>query len=104
MNYLFSALVLCLAIPANAQTAPASDPHAVHAQHQQSTRPGTSQQGHSGHAGMKSMDHAKMMDDCKRAMAEGKCEEHCKAMMDKRGAAPKATSAQPADPHAGHTN
>ena len=32
---------------------------------------------------MAGVDHAKMMEGCRKAIAEGKCEEHCKAMMRK---------------------
>ncbi len=91
MKTVFGALALLLAVPAAAQTAPATDPHAGHAQHQQ--------QGHAGHAQHGQMDHAKMMADCKKAMAEGKCKEHCQAMMKQQGTAVPA--AKP-DAHAGH--
>lgn len=96
MKIFLGALALAVAFPAAAQTAAASDPHAGHAQH--------GQQGSGGkHDGMDHHDHAKMMDECKKAMAQGKCEEHCKAMMEKHGAATKAP-AQPADAHSGHVH
>ena len=102
MKYFLGALALCLAVPAAAQTGPATDPHAGHAQHQSATPAGAAPQGHAAHRAMAGMDHAKMMDDCKKAMAEDKCEEHCKAMMRKHETANKVSSVQPADPHAGH--
>jgi hypothetical protein len=92
MKTLFGALALILAVPAVAQSVPATNPHAGHTQHKQS------QQG----GGQQTDDHAKMMDDCKKAMADGKCEEHCKAMMEKHAAAAKAATAPEA--HAGHAH
>ena len=92
MKIFIGALALILAVPAAAQTAPAADPHAGHAQHQQNQQGG--QQGH---------DHARMMDECKKAMADGKCKEHCQAMMKPHGAVPAAPAAK-ADGHAGHAH
>ena len=83
MKTFIGALALVLAVPAAAQTAPSTDPHAGHAQHQQ----GGGKQGH---------DHARMMDECKKAMAEGKCKEHCEAMMKQHGAASAAPAKAPA--------
>lgn len=96
MKTVFGALALMLAVPAAAQTAPATDPHAGHAQHQQ-------QQGGGKQAAPAPHDHAKMMEDCRRAMAEGKCKEHCAAMMAKPGDAATAPAAKP-DGHAGHAH
>lgn len=88
MKTLFGALALVLAVPAAAQTAPAADPHAGHAQH---------------HQGGGQHDHAKMMDECKKAMAEGRCKEHCEAMMKQHG--PAAASPPNAQaPHAQHAH
>ena len=94
MKILFGALALALAAPAAAQTAPA-DPHAGHAQHQHGTagQHGTMPAGH---------DHAKMMEDCKKAAAEGKCKEHCEAMMKQHGAS--ASKALKADGHEGQAH
>ena len=92
MKTVIGALALMLAVPAAAQTVPATDPHAGHAQHQ----PAGGQQGDAAHH-----DHAKMMDGCKKAMAEGKCKEHCEAMMKQHGAAAPAAKA---DAHAGHAH
>jgi hypothetical protein len=44
-----------------------------------------------------------MMEDCRRAMAEGKCKEHCAAMMAKPGTAAAAPAAKP-DAHSGHAH
>lgn len=96
MKIFVSALALAIAVPAAAQTAPATNPHAGHAQHGQQQGTG------GGHGGMAGHDHAKMMEECKKALAEGKCEQHCKAMMDKHSA--PAKTAQPADGHAGHAH
>lgn len=52
--------------------------------------------------GVAGNDHAKMMDECKKAMAEAKCPEHCKAMMEKNAVAAKAGDASKA--HAGHAH
>lgn len=93
MKTVIGALALILAVPAAAQTAPSTDPHAGHAQHQ----------GHQQGGGQQGHDHAKMMDDCKKAMAEGKCKEHCEAMMKQHGAAASAPAAK-ADGHAGHAH
>lgn len=94
MKILFGALALALAVPAAAQTAPATDPHAGHSQHQQKGTAG--QHGGMGH------DHAKMMEECKKAAAEGKCKEHCEAMMKQHA---KPASATPkADSHEGHAH
>ena len=92
MKTVIGALALLFAVPAAAQTSPATDPHAGHAQHQQPQQ--GSQQGH---------DHAKMMDGCKKAMAEGKCKEHCEAMMKQHGAA-AAAPAPTADGHVNHAH
>ena len=88
MKTFIGAFALILAVPALGQTAPAIDPHAGHAQHRQVGV----QQGH---------DHAKMMDECKKAMTEGKCKEHCEAMMKRHGA---AAAPAKADGHAGHAH
>ena len=93
MKTAISALALILAVPAAAQTASASDPHAGYNQHQQ--------QGQADHTQHGQKDHAKMMDECKKAMAEGKCKEHCEAMMKQHGAAAPAAKA---DQHAGHAH
>jgi len=89
MKTFIGAFALILAVPALGQTVPASDPHAGHAQHQQS-------------GGQQDHDHAKMMDECKKAMAEGKRKEHCEAMMQQHGAA--AAAPAKADGHAGHAH
>ena len=93
MKTVIGALALILAVPAAAQTAPATDPHAGHAQHQQ--------QGQADHTQHGQMDHAKMMVECKKAMAEGKCKDHCEAMMKQHGAAAPAAKAHQ---HAGHAH
>ena len=100
MKTLFGALALLIAVPAAAQTAPATSPHAGHAQHgQQHGQHG----GTAHHDGMAHQDHAKMMDECKKAMTEGKCKEHCEAMMKQHGAAVAAPAAKP-EAHQGHAH
>ena len=96
MKTVLGAIALILAVPAAAQTAPATDPHAGHAQHQQ-------HQGEGKQGAPAQHDHAKMMDECMKAMAEGKCKEHCQAMMKQHGTA-AATPAAKADGHAGHAH
>ena len=44
-----------------------------------------------------------MMEECKKAMAEGKCKEHCDAMMKQHGAAAAAPAAK-TDELAGHAH
>ena len=95
MKIFLSALALSIAVPAAAQTAPATNPHAGHAQH------GEQQGDHSQHGGMAGHDHAKMMAECMKAMAEGKCKEHCEAMKKQHGAAP---AAQKGAEHEGHAH
>ena len=95
MKTVFGALALILAVPAAAQTAPANDPHAGHAQHQQ-------HQGGGKQGARAQHDHAKMMDHCKKAMAEGTCKEHCQAMVKQHGIA--AAASAKADGHAGHAH
>lgn len=90
MKIVLGALALALAVPAAAQTAPAANPHAGHGQHGQH---GGDMAGH---------DHAKMMEECKKALAAGKCKEHCEAMMKQHGAA--AAPAAKAEAHAGHAH
>ena len=80
MKTVFGALALIFAVPAAAQTGPSSDPHAGHAQHQQH-QSGGKQGAPPQH------DHAKMMAECEKAMADGKCKEHCRRMMQHHGAA-----------------
>ena len=46
MKTIIGALALALSIPAAAQTAPATDPHAGHAQHQAVAQQGQQHQGH----------------------------------------------------------
>ena len=84
---IFGAMALALAVPAAAQTAPATDPHAGHAQHQAA-----------GQQGQKHQDHAQNMEEMHK---------HCQEMMTQhgkmdQGAKPGATSAPPAGGHAGH--
>lgn len=81
------AFALALAVPAAAQTAPAADPHAAHAQHQASAQKGQQHEGH-----------AKNMEDMHK---------HCQEMMKQHGkmdhgAKPGATSAPASGGHAGH--
>ena len=92
MKTVIGALALIFAVPAAAQTSASTDPHAGHAKHQKPQQ--GSQQSH---------DHARMMDGCKKAMAEGKCKEHCEAMMKQHGAA-AARSAAKAEAHEGHAH
>ncbi len=98
MKTVFGALALVLAVPAIAQTAPAADPHAGHAGHAGHAQHGTASQ----HGGMNHADHAKMMEECKKAIAEGKCKEHCEAMMKQHDAA--AAPADKAPGHEGHAH
>jgi len=85
MKMIFGALALALAVPAAAQTAPAAEPQAGHAQHQ----------------GMDHSQHNQGTHDCK---------EHCDKMkqsgskmecMDKEGEAKTSSSASQQD-HQGH--
>ena len=66
MKTLAGALALAFALPATAQTAPAADPHAGHAQHGK-------------------MDHAKMMEKCKDPTASAEMKAHCAEMMKHHG-------------------
>lgn len=102
MKTLIGALALAFAVPAAAQSAPAADPHAGHAQHQQQTANAPAQHG--------GADHARMMEKCKdpNASAEMKahCAEmkaHCAEMMKKHGQH-QAAPAQSQAPHAQHAH
>jgi hypothetical protein len=86
---IFGAFALALAVPAAAQTAPATDPHADHAQHQAAA---------AGQQGQQHQDHAKNMEEMHK---------HCQEMMKHHGkmdhgAKPGATGAPAAGGHAGH--
>ena len=96
MKTVLGALALTLALPALAQTAPATDPHAGHAQHGQHHGAGK-QDAPAQH------DHAKMMIECEKAVAQGKRDKHCEAMMKQHGTAPAAPAAKP-DGHPGHAH
>lgn len=107
MKMLFTAVVMMIASPALAQTAPASGPaeHAAHAGH-------AAQSGHAGQTGAAAADpHAGhdmsggMMDCCKQGAdgtmaccAKMKTEGKKMACCDK----PAASASSGADPHAGH--
>lgn len=100
MKTLFGALALALAVPAAAQSVPAADPHAGHAQHQQ-TASAAAQHG--------KVDHASMMEKCKdpKASAEAKAEcakmmAHCAEMMKQHGQH-QAAPAQFQAPEAQHS-
>ena len=85
---IFGAFALALAVPAAAQTAPATDPHAGHAQHQAAA----------AQKGQQHQDHAKNMEEMHK---------HCQEMMKHHGkmdlgAKPGATSAPATGGHAGH--
>ena len=84
---IFGAFALSLAVPAAAQSAPAADPHAGHAQHQAA-----------GQQSQQHQDHAKKM-----AEMHKHCEEMMKdhAKMD-HGAKPAASNAPASGGHAGH--
>lgn len=98
MKTILGALALVLAAPVSAQTAPAAaNPHAGHAQHHAG---GQQAHGAMNHDAMNHADHSKMMQECQKAMAEGKCKEHCAAMMKQHAATPAAT----ADAHEGHAH
>ena len=78
-TFIFGAFALALAVPAAAQTTPATDPHAGHGQHQAA----------SGQQGQQHQDHAKKMEEMHK---------HCQEMMKHHGkmdhgAKPGATSA-----------
>ena len=84
---IFGAFALAIAVPASAQTAPAADPHAGHAQHQAA-----------GHQGHQHQDHAKHVEEMHK---------HCQEMMKHHGkmdhdAKPAATGAPAASGHSGH--
>lgn len=94
MKILFTALAMIVAAPAAAQTAPAVDPHAGHAQHGQPAKDDHSQHGAAHKDHMKCCEKGadgKMMECCEKAKASGGkmdcCAEH---------------SAKKADAHAGH--
>ena len=84
---IFGAFALALAVPATAQTASATDPHAGHAQHQAA---GQKDQQH--------QDHAKKMEEMHK---------HCQEMMKQHGkmdhgAKPGSANAPASGGHAGH--
>jgi type IV secretory pathway VirB6-like protein len=84
---IFGAFALAFAVPAAAQTTPAADPHAGHAQHQAA-----------GKQGQQHQDHAKQMAEMHK---------HCQEMMKHHGkmdhgARPSAPGAAAAGDHAGH--
>ena len=84
---IFGAFALAIAVPVSAQTAPAADPHAGHAQHQAA-----------GHQGDQHQDHAKHVEEMHK---------HCQEMMKHHGkmdhdAKPAATNAPAANGHSGH--
>ena len=85
---IFGAFALALAVPAAAQTTPAADPHAGHAQHQAAA----------GQQGQQHQDHAKKMEEMHK-----QCQEMMKhhGKMD-HGAKPGAANAPAAGGHAGH--
>lgn len=81
----FGAFALAFAVPAASQTAPATDPHAGHAQHQ-----GAAQQGE------QHQDHGKHMEEMQK---------HCQEMMKHHGKdhGAKSGTTAPADAnHEGH--
>jgi Spy/CpxP family protein refolding chaperone len=85
MKMIFGALALALAVPAAAQTAPATDPHAGHHQQMEMDHSKHQQGMHDG------------MDCCeKMKQSGGKME-----CMDKEG---EAKQAAPASEHEGHTH
>jgi hypothetical protein len=70
MKIILGALALAIAVPSAAQTAPATDPHAGHAQHQQ-------QGNHSQHG-----DHGKMAGEHADCCKEGERKPCCDKMKD----------------------
>ena len=79
MKMLIGAIVLAIAIPAAAQTAPATDPHAGHAEH------------------------GKAKHDCKECCEKMKGKSGKMECMDmKGGAKPASTDASAHEGHAGH--
>lgn len=87
MKMIIGALALALAVPAVAQKAPATDPHAGHAQHQAVAQQG---QQHQGHA--------------KQSMDE--MHKHCQEMMKHHGKehGAKSGTTPAAGGHEGHAN
>lgn len=88
MKTLIGAIALTFAVPALAQTAPAADPHAGHAQHQAAGQKGAQQH----------QDHAKQMAEMHK---------HCQEMMKHHGkmdhgAKPGATGSPAPGAHTGH--
>lgn len=82
---IFGAFALALAVPAAAQTTPATDPHAGHGQQQPSAKQGQQHQ-----------DHAKHMEEMHK---------HCQEMMKHHGKghdAKPGTTPPAADNHEGH--
>ena len=81
MNYLVGAMALLLAAPVAAQTAPATDPHAGHVQHQQHGKA-----DHSKHQADCCKDAAKHQECCVEAAQQGKKMDCCAKGADKAGA------------------
>ena len=81
MKILIGAIALAFAVPAVAQTAPAADPHAGHAQQQAVD--------HSQHKGM---DHSQGKHDCKECCEKMKQQDGKMECMDKKGEAKTSPS------------
>jgi hypothetical protein len=86
MKTIISAIALTFAVPAYAQTAPAADPHAGHAQHQ----------------GMDHGQHKQGEHDCRACCEKMKGKDGKMECMDKKDGGQAAAPAQSGDAHAGH--
>jgi hypothetical protein len=88
MKTIFGAIALIIAAPVAAQTTPASDPHAGHAQHQ----------------GVDHSQHGQGKHDCKACCEKMKGKDGKMECMDKKADAKPASSADADGGHEGHAH
>jgi hypothetical protein len=88
MKTFIGAFALIVAAPVGAQTAPAANPHAGHAQHQ----------------GMDHSQHSQGNHDCKDCCEKMKGKDGKMECMDKKAGAKTATPAPSGDAHQGHAH